>query len=210
GPGASGGPWGRGRPPGLAGAARPGGGSPRTGPRGAPPAPPRHRRSRRTTAAPAAPPHPRLLPRSFPIPQLVIRTRPLDTNATCTDPVKSNGHVPVTQSARRDREGGMPETLVVELPDPAATEAFGRRLGAVLLPAGVVALVGHRGAGKTQLSRAVALGLGVPDGRAVTSPTFVLIQEYAGRLPVYHFDVYRLRSAAEFFELAAGEYLEGD
>lgn len=104
----------------------------------------------------------------------------------------------------------MSGALVVDLPDAAATDAFGRRLGTLLFPGAVVVLVGQLGAGKTQLSRAVALGLGLPDGRIVTSPTFVLIQEYPARLPVYHFDVYRLRSAAEFFELAAGEYLEGD
>lgn len=99
---------------------------------------------------------------------------------------------------------------VVDLPDAAATEAFGRRLGELLFTGAVVSLIGQLGAGKTQLSRAVALGLGLPDGRMATSPTFVLIQEYPARIPVYHFDVYRLRSAAEFFDLAAGEYLEGD
>jgi tRNA threonylcarbamoyladenosine biosynthesis protein TsaE len=104
----------------------------------------------------------------------------------------------------------MSERSVIDLPDPAATEAFGRRLGSLLLPGAVVVLAGQLGAGKTQLTRAIALGLGLPDGRVVTSPTFVLIQEYPARVPVYHFDVYRLRSAAEFFELAAGEYLEGD
>src|SRR5262245_26551185 len=104
----------------------------------------------------------------------------------------------------------MSERYVIDLADSAATEAFGRRLGSLLFPGAVVVLAGQLGAGKTQVSRAVALGLGLPDGRMVTSPTFVLIQEYPARLAVYHFDVYRLRSAAEFFELAAGEYLEGD
>jgi tRNA threonylcarbamoyladenosine biosynthesis protein TsaE len=50
----------------------------------------------------------------------------------------------------------------------------------------------------------------VPDGRVVTSPTFVLIQEYQGRLPVYHFDVYRLAGEVPFADLGAHEYLEGD
>jgi tRNA threonylcarbamoyladenosine biosynthesis protein TsaE len=104
----------------------------------------------------------------------------------------------------------MSEPLIVELPDPLATAVLGHRLGELLFPGAVVALVGPLGAGKTQLTRAIAEGLGLKDGRAVTSPTFVLIQEYAARLPVYHFDVYRLRSAVEFFDLAAGEYLEGD
>lgn len=100
--------------------------------------------------------------------------------------------------------------MVVDLPDLAATEALGRRLGSLLFPGAVVALVGPLGAGKTQLVRAVAEGLGVRDSRAVTSPTFVLIQEYPARLPVYHFDAYRLGGESEFAELGAGEYLFGD
>ena len=100
--------------------------------------------------------------------------------------------------------------MTVDLPDLAATQAFGRRLGALLFPGAVVALVGPLGAGKTQLVRAVTEGLGVPDPRVVTSPTFVLIQEYSARLPVYHFDAYRLRGEAEFAELGAHEYFEGD
>ncbi len=103
----------------------------------------------------------------------------------------------------------MPQTLTLDLFDLAATEALGRRLGGLLFPGAVVALVGPLGAGKTHLTRAVAEGLGLADGRAVSSPTFVLIQEYAARLPVYHFDAYRLRGEGEFFDLGAHEYLEG-
>ena len=99
--------------------------------------------------------------------------------------------------------------MTLDLPDLAATEAFGRRLAALLFPGAVVALVGPLGAGKTHLVRAVALGLGVPDGRAVSSPTFVLIQEYQGRWPIYHFDAYRLGGPGEFADLGAHEYLEG-
>jgi tRNA threonylcarbamoyladenosine biosynthesis protein TsaE len=102
------------------------------------------------------------------------------------------------------------EALTLDLPDLAATEAFGRRLGRLLFPGAVVALVGPLGAGKTHLTRAVAEGLGIADSRAVSSPTFVLIQEYRARLPVYHFDAYRLRGEGEFFDLGAHEYLEGD
>src|SRR5438094_741800 len=80
--------------------------------------------------------------------------------------------------------------MVVDLPDLGATQALGRRLGGLLFPGSVVALVGPLGAGKTQLVRAVAEGLGVRDARLVTSPTFVLIQEYPARLPVYHFHAY--------------------
>src|SRR5215468_4399248 len=102
------------------------------------------------------------------------------------------------------------ESLTLDLPDLAATEALGRRLGSLLFPGAVVALVGPLGAGKTHLTRAVAEGLGIADSRAVSSPTFVLIQEYQARLPVYHFDAYRLRGEGEFFDLGAHEYFESE
>jgi tRNA threonylcarbamoyladenosine biosynthesis protein TsaE len=101
------------------------------------------------------------------------------------------------------------ERSTLELASPEATERFGRLLGSLLFPGAVVALSGPLGAGKTFLTRAVARGLGVSDERAVTSPTFVLIQEYQARLPIYHFDLYRLPSGAAFHDLGAGEYLEG-
>jgi tRNA threonylcarbamoyladenosine biosynthesis protein TsaE len=102
----------------------------------------------------------------------------------------------------------MPSTI--HLPDLAATEALGRRLGPLLFPGAVVALVGGLGAGKTQFVRAIAEGLGVRNPAAVTSPTFTLIHEYPARLPVYHFDTYRLNSPAEFVALGADEYFHGD
>ena len=100
--------------------------------------------------------------------------------------------------------------LSLPIPDLAATEAFGRRLGAILFPGAVVALVGQLGAGKTHLTRAIAEGLGVKNPAAVNSPTFVLIQEYPARLPIYHFDAYRLSGPREFAELGADEYFRGD
>jgi tRNA threonylcarbamoyladenosine biosynthesis protein TsaE len=99
--------------------------------------------------------------------------------------------------------------LTLDIPDLAATEALGRRLGALLFPGAVVALVGQLGAGKTHLTRAVAEGLGVKNPAAVNSPTFVLIQEYSARLPVYHFDAYRLSGPREFAELGVDEYFRG-
>ncbi len=95
----------------------------------------------------------------------------------------------------------------------AASEEETLRLGkllANLLPAGtVVALVGTLGAGKTRLVQAVAGALGVPR-EEVTSPTFMLVNEYVGgRLPVYHFDAYRLRDEDEFLELGPEEYFDG-
>ncbi len=104
----------------------------------------------------------------------------------------------------------MPASLTVNLPDLAATESFGRRLGRLLFPGAVIALFGPLGAGKTHLVRAIAEGLDIADSRAVSSPTFVLIQEYRARLPIYHFDAYRLHGEAEFFDLGVHEYLEGE
>ena len=98
----------------------------------------------------------------------------------------------------------------IELLSPSDTESLGRRLGSLLFPGAVIALIGPLGAGKTQLVRAIAEGLDIADSRVVSSPTFVLIQEYGARLPIYHFDVYRLKSEAEFAELGAHEYFEGD
>lgn len=103
----------------------------------------------------------------------------------------------------------MTDTRIIELPDLNATRRFGHALGAALFPGAVVALVGSLGAGKTHLVRAIAEGLGIRDPRQVTSPTFVLLQEYAARLPIYHFDLYRLVDAVAFEDLGAGEFLEG-
>jgi tRNA threonylcarbamoyladenosine biosynthesis protein TsaE len=92
----------------------------------------------------------------------------------------------------------------------ADTEAFGRRLAALLFPGSVVALIGTLGAGKTNLVRAVAMGLDIPNPDVVTSPTFVLIQEYNARLPIYHFDAYRLQRAGDFADLGVHEYFSGN
>jgi tRNA threonylcarbamoyladenosine biosynthesis protein TsaE len=102
----------------------------------------------------------------------------------------------------------MAESHEIEAVDLAGTEALGRRLAEVLFPGAVVCLIGPLGAGKTHLVRAIAEGLGIADSRLVSSPTFVLIQEYQARLPIYHFDAYRLRSEGEFFDLGTHEYFQ--
>jgi tRNA threonylcarbamoyladenosine biosynthesis protein TsaE len=96
----------------------------------------------------------------------------------------------------------------INLPDLAATEAFGRRLGALLFPNAVVALIGPLGAGKTHLTRAVAEGIGIANPAVVTSPTFTLVHEYPARLLIYHFDAYRLNGPNEFLDLGVNEYYE--
>ncbi len=92
---------------------------------------------------------------------------------------------------------------------PAETIAIGRGLGILLQPGDIVCLVGGLGAGKTCFARGIAMGLGV-DASRVTSPTFVLAQEYAGRIPVYHLDLYRLRSAEDVEDAGLDEYIGGD
>ena len=90
-----------------------------------------------------------------------------------------------------------------------ATDALGAMLAGAAEPGLVVGLIGPLGAGKTRLVRATATALGA-DPSSVSSPTFVLIQEYFGRLPVYHFDTYRLRDVRAFADLGAEEYISGD
>jgi len=87
------------------------------------------------------------------------------------------------------------------------------RLGYVfgkMLPQGsMVALIGDLGAGKTLLAKGIAKGLGVEDEREVSSPTFVLVNEYRGRIPVHHVDLYRLRDAVEVEEIGWEEFISG-
>lgn len=88
----------------------------------------------------------------------------------------------------------------------AETEALGRRLAAVLAPGAVVAYRGDLGMGKTAFTRGLARGLGY-EGR-VTSPTFTIVNEYeGGRLPLFHFDMYRLGSSDELFDIGWEDYL---
>lgn len=90
----------------------------------------------------------------------------------------------------------------------ADTMAIGRAIGGALGGGDVLALAGELGAGKTHLAKGLARGLGVADDRAVTSPTFVLINEYRGRCTVHHIDAYRLRSGAELAALGFEELCE--
>ncbi len=94
----------------------------------------------------------------------------------------------------------------IDVSDLAATEAFGRRLGRLLFPNAIVALIGPLGAGKTHLTRAIAEGLDIANPTAVTSPTYTLVHEYPARLAIYHFDAYRLDGANSFLDLGATEY----
>ena len=90
---------------------------------------------------------------------------------------------------------------------PQETEAVGAALGAVLKPGTVVAYTGDLGAGKTAFTRGLARGLGATD--RVTSPTYTIVNEYlSGRLPLFHFDMYRLASADDLWDIGWEDYLE--
>ena len=90
---------------------------------------------------------------------------------------------------------------------PAQTEQIGAALGKVLKPGTVIAYRGDLGAGKTAFTRGLAKGLGASE--CVTSPTYTIVNEYlSGRLPLFHFDMYRLGSSDELFDIGWEDYLE--
>ena len=90
---------------------------------------------------------------------------------------------------------------------PGETEAIGAALGAILPAGSVLAYRGDLGAGKTAFTRGLARGLGYSD--PVTSPTYTVCNEYlGGRLPLFHFDMYRLRSADDLWDIGWEDYLE--
>jgi tRNA threonylcarbamoyladenosine biosynthesis protein TsaE len=100
-------------------------------------------------------------------------------------------------------------TLKIELPGLADTERFGRILGENVQSSDVICLDGDLGAGKTTLVQAIARGLGVGGDCYVTSPSFSILHEYSGRLPLYHMDFYRLGDAGEVEDLGFEEYFYG-
>ena len=90
---------------------------------------------------------------------------------------------------------------------PAETEAIGAALGKILPSGTVIAYRGDLGAGKTAFTRGLARGLGCTD--LVTSPTYTIVNEYlGGRIPLFHFDMYRLRSADDLFDIGWEDYLD--
>lgn len=101
------------------------------------------------------------------------------------------------------------DALNVRLPSRSATEALGKTIGRVLTGGETLALIGDLGVGKTTLIRGIAAGLGIPPA-SVSSPTFVLIHEYRGRLPLIHIDFYRLRTSAEAESIGLRDYLTGE
>lgn len=89
------------------------------------------------------------------------------------------------------------------------TVKFGKKLGRLLQKGDIIALCGQLGSGKTVLTKGIAEGLEVKESKCVNSPTFVILKEYKGRVPLYHFDIYRLNGICEFSTVGYGEYFYG-
>ena len=85
------------------------------------------------------------------------------------------------------------------------TEQLGQRLGQRLKPGAVIAYSGDLGAGKTAFTRGLARGLGIED--PITSPTYTIVNEYPGKIPLFHFDMYRLGSSEDLFDIGWEDYL---
>ncbi len=100
------------------------------------------------------------------------------------------------------------DTLSIDLPDERATMRLGEDIAAILKPGDVIALHGDLGMGKTTLARAIVRAVAGDPGLAVPSPTFTLVQSYAGRVPVQHFDLYRLAMVDELEERGFSEAMQ--
>lgn len=102
----------------------------------------------------------------------------------------------------------MKEKMII-IKNESETEEFGTELAASLKVGDVIALTGDLGTGKTTLTKSIARGLGIDD--VITSPTFNIVKEYrSGRLPLFHFDVYRVDDIDEMYEIGYEEYFYGE
>lgn len=104
----------------------------------------------------------------------------------------------------------MRETFEIRAATLTETEAIGRLLGGLARPGDVIILDGPLGAGKTTLTQSIAHGLEVPPHIYVTSPTFGILHEYPGRIPLYHIDLYRLNGEEDLLDLGLEDYLYGE
>jgi len=99
--------------------------------------------------------------------------------------------------------------MVLQTNSPSETIRIGKRIGGLLRAGDVVALIGELGAGKTLLVKGLAEGVGADKETYISSPSFTLINEYRGRMPFYHIDLYRLSDGKEAGELGLEEYFHG-
>ena len=93
---------------------------------------------------------------------------------------------------------------------PEETQTIGQNIGESLKNGDVVALIGDLGAGKTCLTQGIARGIGIASHEVINSPSYTLINEYAGEIPIYHIDLYRLKHHGEIVDLGLDEFLEGN
>ncbi len=105
--------------------------------------------------------------------------------------------------------GNEEEHLILWSDNTESTQALGEWMGRAAVGGEVLALIGPLGAGKTRFVQGLAKGLEVAE-RYITSPTFILLQTYEGRLPLYHIDLYRIEKEGEMEPLGLEEFLEGD
>ncbi|CEQ25246.1 P-loop ATPases [[Clostridium] sordellii] len=96
----------------------------------------------------------------------------------------------------------------IYLENEEQTKDIGYKLGQLVTPKSVICLIGDLGAGKTTMTQSLAKALEVDD--YITSPTFTIVNEYEGRIPLYHFDVYRIGSSDEMYDIGFDEYIGGD
>ena len=98
--------------------------------------------------------------------------------------------------------------MVLQTRNTSGTIQIGKSIGSLLLPGDVVALVGELGTGKTQFIKGLAVGVGIGKPTYISSPSFTLINEYKGKIPFYHIDLFRLRAEKEAEDLGLEEYFQ--
>ena len=96
----------------------------------------------------------------------------------------------------------------IYLDNDKETREIGFKLGKLLKPGSIVCLIGDLGAGKTTMTQSLAEALEVDD--YITSPTFTIVNEYEGKMPLYHFDVYRIGCSEEMYDIGFDEYINGE
>ncbi len=102
------------------------------------------------------------------------------------------------------------DSVRIETGEVEQTIELGNLIGSLLKAGDVVALIGKLGAGKTYMTKGIAKGQGVKDRNEVTSPSYVLVKQYTGRMPIYHFDAYRLKSPDEMYDIDCVGFFWGE